>query len=198
MVDYLIIVFILMGTCSISSAYPSYYLEYGSHILKVDSNPSGGDILIDGVKFGKTPLALTNLEPGSHIVEIHLADYDPYSKRINTPVENEIKANLVPIEKLLTIRSIPPGAQVRINNRLVGNAPVNEYLQSGAYSISLRLDGYENIIKDITISQPKTSLTITLIVIRTSFYNFYYLIQTSRSNNLHNFCILRTCKKILR
>jgi hypothetical protein len=35
------------------------------------------------------------------------------------------------------------------------------------------------------------------IVIRINFYNFYYSIQTSRSNNLHNFCILRTCKKIL-
>ena len=37
----------------------------------------------------------------------------------------------------------------------------------------------------------------TYIVIRINFYNFYYSIQTSRSNNLHNFCILRTCKKIL-
>jgi len=36
-----------------------------------------------------------------------------------------------------------------------------------------------------------------LIVIRTSFYNIYYLIQIFRSNNLHNFCIQQTCKKTL-
>jgi PEGA domain len=167
---YLCTAIYLIGTCLTSFAYPSYYLEYGSHILKVDSNPRGGDIFIDGVLCkAKTPLVITNLEPGSHEVEIHLTGYDPYSKMINTRMENEIDADLVPIEKRLTIKSIPNGAQVRINGRLIGNAPIDENLKSGIYSIALNLDGYESITKEINISQPETSLTINLNKLKSQF-----------------------------
>ena len=88
---------------------------------------------------------------------------------IKTPIENEIKADLVPIEKRLTILSIPSGAKVRIDGRLVGNTPIDEYLNCDNCYIALNLDGYENVSRKINISQPETSLTISLNKLKSQF-----------------------------
>jgi tetratricopeptide (TPR) repeat protein len=68
--------------------------------------------------------------------------------------------------------------------------PQNFYAYYNKGTTLIQLERYREAVEAL-------NMALSIIVIRINFYNFYYLIQTSRSNNLHNFCILRICKKIL-
>jgi hypothetical protein len=47
--------------------------------LSVTSNPPGAIVLVDGVPFGRAPLSLSDLRPGSYIVTVTLPGRDPLS-----------------------------------------------------------------------------------------------------------------------
>ncbi len=47
--------------------------------LSVHSTPTGADVLVDGVRRGRTPLSLSGLRPGSYAVKLVLPDRPPLS-----------------------------------------------------------------------------------------------------------------------
>jgi tetratricopeptide (TPR) repeat protein len=53
-----------------------------AHLL-VTSAPAGAVVYIDGVRHGRTPLKLEDLEPGAHNVELLLANYLPARRTLN-------------------------------------------------------------------------------------------------------------------
>jgi hypothetical protein len=50
--------------------------------ITILSHPLGADVIVDGELMGTTPLVLSDLEPGSHVVQIRLSGYDPYEETI--------------------------------------------------------------------------------------------------------------------
>jgi hypothetical protein len=55
----------------------------------------------------------------------------------------------------MTITSLPEGAEVSINRRVVGKTPIRvNFTHYGTYRIELRKERYETVVKDETISPP--------------------------------------------
>ena len=47
--------------------------------LFVDSRPQGASVMLDGRVVGKTPLMLSDVRVGTHVVRIELAEHKPWS-----------------------------------------------------------------------------------------------------------------------
>lgn len=60
----------------------------------------------------------------------------------------------------LAVASNPQGAQVLVNGRAVGNAPVNVTLQPGQYNLELRLQGYDVFRQTVSVAAGQT-VTVT-------------------------------------
>ena len=55
----------------------------GPDMVKIDSNPQGADVLIDGAIVGRTPLtAEVKRAAVGHDIEVKLDGYEPYSARM--------------------------------------------------------------------------------------------------------------------
>lgn len=71
--------------------------------LSVTSNPPGAIVLVDGVPFGRAPLSLSDLRPGSYIVTVTLPGQDPLS------YQAEVAAQSVAVVKA----AFPPPSSAR-------------------------------------------------------------------------------------
>lgn len=128
--------------------------------LVISTNPSGADILIDGIYRGKTradsPLILGPFPDGEHLIKAHLTGYQESSMIVRTQQDRSTNVfmELVPIlpktsSFSLRIRSKPPGADVFLNGIHMGITPATGYLEysqipSNRYKIQLSLPGYQN------------------------------------------------------
>jgi hypothetical protein len=59
------------------------------------------------------------------------------------------------VQRIVTVKSDPPGALVYMNGQEVGRTPVSqEFLWYGSYDMVLRLDGYETLKTDAAVPAP--------------------------------------------
>jgi hypothetical protein len=68
--------------------------------LSVTSNPPGAIVLVDGVPFGRAPLALSDLRPGTYVVTVTLPGYTPlsYQAEVTAQAVSVVKAAFPPPE----------------------------------------------------------------------------------------------------
>ena len=59
--------------------------------LFVDSRPQGANVLLDGTIVGKTPLMLTAVKVGTHVVRIELAEHKPWSSTTRVTAGQEAR-----------------------------------------------------------------------------------------------------------
>lgn len=119
--------------------------------INILRNPNNSKIYIDGEFFGTEQSH--KVSPGKHVVRIEKKGYITI---IDTIVVNEnktlFKYQMEIIEPVLfTINSKPQGADVYINNNLVGQTPEQFFREPGKYSIRIFKDGYIEKTKDILI-----------------------------------------------
>jgi len=128
--------------------------------LVITSNPSGAEILIDGIYRGKTrtdsPLILGPFPDGTHQIQAHLTGYQEAKKTVRIKQDQSINVHmqLSPVmpktsSSSLRIRSKPEGADVLLNGIFMGITPIDGYLEftqipSNRYKIQLSLSGYQN------------------------------------------------------
>ena len=132
--------------------------------LSVKSNPPGARIIINGKDTQKvTPASFRELQPDSYVVLLKLDGYEDVSKTIelnerSADVERvslTMKQNQNKAEKTfgLKIVSNPSGARVLFDGmgqKGVTPLMVND-LKKGTYNITLKLEGYEDQIKTVTL-----------------------------------------------
>jgi hypothetical protein len=78
----LLITLILITGCTtpVPTDTPAVIQTTGS--VEVSSTPSGAEVYLDNVYKGTTPVTIIEQPPGSHILELRLRDYQPWSKSI--------------------------------------------------------------------------------------------------------------------
>jgi eukaryotic-like serine/threonine-protein kinase len=113
--------------------------------IDVISDPPGAEVLVDGVVKGRTPLRLSDLDPGSYDFEVRKDGYNSYKKTV--PLESAsdytMKVNLPTTVNSLRILSQPPGVTVKVNGELKGQTPLTlGQLPSGHYEVTGELEGY--------------------------------------------------------
>ncbi len=122
----------------------------------IRSDPPGGDIYVDGVLRGTTPLLLDALYPGPHAILIRKTGYQDYNDIVTagpglTPEYNEF---LVPLPQtgFLGVVSSPSGATAFLDGTLLGTTPtVLSRVAAGEHTILVQEQGYRNSTQTVEV-----------------------------------------------
>jgi hypothetical protein len=133
--------------------------EAQSGRLLVHSNPAGAGVSVDGQTRGVTPLALRDLPLGEHTIEVTQPGHDTRQQRVTLSAARPartIEFTLRPTAAAgqpstdpsqpgsLQIASRPSGAQVFVDDNLVGTTPLLvTNVASGSRRLRLELSGYQ-------------------------------------------------------
>jgi TonB family protein len=119
-------------------------------LVRVESEPAGAAVAVDGQARGVTPLEVAGLDLGSHEVKLELKGYDAKTESVvltaDTP-SSEVKAALTrvtPATGTADILSSPAGATVSVDGAAVGYTPLTSWrLKPGTHKVQMEKDGHE-------------------------------------------------------
>ena len=126
--------------------------------LEVKSNPTGGEVFIDGQFKGITPISLNELPSGNYNIKIIYPLYETVEKEIIIEDGQLNKQNykLEARSGTLTILGKPTGASVFINNIEIGKLPLNDIrLSEGMAEIKISSTDYHSKVDYINIRRNK-------------------------------------------
>ena len=123
----------------------------------IRSNPSGGDVYVDGILQGTTPLLVDALSPGAHAILIRKSGYNDYRDIVTAgpgmiPEYNEF---LVPLPQTgnLGVVSSPANATVYLDGALFGITPtLLTSVAAGNHTLLVRKEGYRNYTQTIEVT----------------------------------------------
>lgn len=103
---------------------------------------------------------------GTYSIKLVKEGYETYETQIIVNKPNDtVEIKMEKLEKTgnLTLSSNPSGAQVFIDNILVGETPIKYKLAHGTHTIKLALDGYNDfLLSSVNISDEDTDFNVTL------------------------------------
>jgi len=118
--------------------------------VTVQSDPDGANVYLDSEMQGLTPVALTGVSSGPHIIRIEKTGYIPYQKDImviagsTTIVSAALSPVPPPTTGSINIQSEPSGANVYLDGELSGITPLLvPNLSPGNHIVIVELSGYE-------------------------------------------------------
>lgn len=139
-----------------------------SIMMHVVSIPHGAEVWVNGTRIrGVTPLrSLQPVPEGGEIgMEIRLAGYEPWTKRVRVANEtSHVVASLRPSPAVLHVLSKPSGARVWIDNEAVGETPVPvEGLRVGqTVLVRAAKKGYRPRSETVEIAEKNGELSLEL------------------------------------
>jgi hypothetical protein len=120
-------------------------------LLRIESNPVGADILIDGFPTGKTtPFTFDQVSAGLHRVSVSKPGYYPSDEMITAPItadNTSVQRLFYPLENYgegtITVDSLPAGAGIYINGWSTGEATPHtfDHLKIGFYEVVVSQGG---------------------------------------------------------
>ncbi len=127
--------------------------------LKVRSTPAGASVRQGSRLLGTTPCEL-KLAPGSYAISIELQDHVSHSETVHLAIgdERQLAPTLVRMTGSLRVISEPLDAEVFLDGRRLGRAPLQENdLPTGDYELSVRMDDYASFTRRVTIEHGRRS-----------------------------------------
>ncbi len=134
---------------------PSIRLQPASSVLRVQTEPPGASITVDGNFRGSSPGTVEVSPDRAHRVVMARAGYESQERTISLGrgQEQSINVQLKPRLGKVRVMSRPAGALVRVNGRNAGTTPVELELPSAEHQLELTLEGYVVHTQEI-IPQP--------------------------------------------
>ena len=124
--------------------------------VRIDSVPPGAEVVFDGTRLaGSTPMTVDSVPVGTrHEIKVEVPRHKPYIETIDIPKSGgdvTVKAFLTALTGKIRVNSRPPGAEIRIDNRLYGYSPmtINGIDIATAKTIELRLKDYQPFTKTL-------------------------------------------------
>jgi len=134
--------------------------------LRIESQPPGATVLVDGEPRGETPADIDVLQ-GEHELGLRLTGYAPWDTAIDVAAGGARQldpVSLVPASGVLSLDSSPGGANVSIDGEFAGQTPLELELEPGgehrlrlsragyrSLSQSLRLDAGERVERSLSL-----------------------------------------------
>jgi PEGA domain len=154
--------------------------------LAVSSTPSGSDVYIDNAYKGLTPVSISAVPNGNHVLLVKLEGYQDYTRTVTVMGDTQaITASLVlkptPTTTATTqvqltgtttlpqttpaggygslaVSTSPSGAQVYVDGVLKGITPATiPGLSAGTHVLLLKMDGFQDLPTTITITAGQTA-----------------------------------------
>jgi hypothetical protein len=105
--------------------------------------------------------------PARPAVRRPAAEADAAAPAVERPASPVAAAPAAPVRNALTIHSDVPGAQVFIDRRFVGNAPVTvDDLEPGQHRLNLSADGFDGISRTIDVEPGEREMTVRFREVR--------------------------------
>lgn len=128
----------------------------GARIIVASSPESDGEVFINGMPRGQTPLTLEYLRPGSMVIEVKKDGYKPGYEIVDVPTEGEhrIVIQLEPRAGYVTLDSDPFPAKVFLDEEFVGETPlINRPFLIGTHTYRISFPNYQPVQKTVTIEE---------------------------------------------
>ncbi|SDF12443.1 PEGA domain-containing protein [Thermus arciformis] len=137
--------------------------------LFLESSPQGAEVYLDGRLQGRTPLRLT-LNEGTYRVELRLPGYEPYGAtvRVERGRETRLVASLRPLRTgELFLEARPEGAEVYLDGRFAGRAPLRVSLEAGLHEVRVLAPGHAEYRAQVEVRPGETlRLFVELVPVR--------------------------------
>lgn len=137
--------------------------------LLLESSPAGAEVYLEGRLQGRTPLRLS-LEEGTYRVEYRLPGHEPYGAtvRVERGRETRLAATLRPIRTgELALEARPEGAEVYVDGRLLGRAPLRLSLEAGLHEVRVVAPGFSEYRAQVEVRPGETlRLLVELVPLR--------------------------------
>lgn len=144
------------------------FLEKLPGHLRIDSGAvSGARVLIDSEARGITPITVSGLRPGEHLLAVTLDRYLPHEESVvieGRDVEQRLSVALTPAWGDITLSSVPAGADVYVDEEKVGQTPLTAPVLQGRHELRVHLSGYKvwQYSISVTANEPQQLPEITL------------------------------------
>jgi formylglycine-generating enzyme required for sulfatase activity len=124
----------------------------------ISSIPQGAAVSIDGKTAGHTPLKI-KLPQGNYLLAIKAEGFKswttPLTVGLNQPLSIK-DIRLQPADGILALKTQPPGANVTIDQKFVGETPLKVQLSAGIeHEIRISKAGYENVSRSVQVATDK-------------------------------------------
>jgi len=123
---------------------------------------------LDGNLMGKTPLVVEDISAGVHAYRFEAGGHPSESGEVTVALDEETKISkkLEPLMGRISIKSIPPGAAIRLNSKHTEKKTNCKLkLQPGNYRLLLNLPGYVDAEKEVRLL-PGDTLEETFTLVR--------------------------------
>jgi TonB family protein len=137
--------------------------------LRVESEPAGATVTLNGEAKGVTPLDVGDLFLGEHEVKIELKGYAPDTQKVVLSEDAPTSALKVPLAKAVPamgaaeILSTPAGAQVKIDGLGAGQTPLaNLSLRVGRHQVEILKEGFEPWTSTLVVGRRKETIQANL------------------------------------
>jgi hypothetical protein len=130
--------------------------------IAITSSPVGATVYVDGIHRGTTPVILTEIPTGNHLVTLSFKGYDDWNHTISvgSGLMAAINAELEATKEItgsLAVITDPPGADVSIDGNFKGVSPVTiQGLSAGTHTVLLTLQDYSDNSTTITVTAGQT------------------------------------------
>ncbi len=124
--------------------------------IRVESQPEGATVLLNGNPRGTTPCTFEEETSDPLRVEIRKEGYSPFIESLAPSPGRTlfVRALLTPLPAELEIVSTPPGAHVFWNGTFRGETPLNlPDIPRGEHRLRLELRGYEPVERTLSVTQ---------------------------------------------
>lgn len=129
-------------------------ISKGDIVVKVAGGLTGAVLSIDGKEIGVLPLSPQSVSTGEHTVAVKRMGYAQFVKKVTVAPAKavEIEAKLTAVAAVLSVTSDVSDAQVLINGRSIGTAPITDYeVPAGPVELSVIKEGFKEDRQKLTL-----------------------------------------------
>jgi serine/threonine-protein kinase len=127
-------------------------------VLKVETDPVGAEILVNGELKGRGPAEVT-LPTGRYLVALRLEGHLDWSEEMDLEEARKypvvVRLQPVATKARLSVRSDPPGAEVQVDGSPLGRTPVSAEFATGVRRLRVFLPGYQEHAQEVRLDEPR-------------------------------------------
>jgi formylglycine-generating enzyme required for sulfatase activity len=137
------------------------YQDYAFELMRLPGHlnittpaVNGAEIYIDEIYRGTTPALVNDISHGEHQLSIHADRYFTHVEKVmvaGLDQEQSLTINLDPAWADVHFATRPPGADVFINEEILGQTPVTAEVLEGSQTVRIKLNGYKVWQDDIRV-----------------------------------------------
>jgi hypothetical protein len=128
----------------------------------------GANVFVDGREVGPAPQQV-DLGAGSHRVRVEKDGFQAFEREVHVVPGRtlSIEARLAAVLPRLSVSADVPGAQVFLDRKFVGEAPlVIRDVEPGDHRLNVSAEGYEGFREDITVGPGKNEIHVRFKEVR--------------------------------